>query len=112
MQPRRGLVADEEAKLHILHGEFLEGMGPSRADDARHAFCRAYRADATAADGHVQTFFSQGVSALYGDGGPNLELAENYLAMAACIDATHEEARDALAVVREAIALRDGKGQQ
>ena len=38
---------------------------------------------------------------------PDLDLAENYLAMAACADPEHAEAAEALAVVREAKRLRD-----
>jgi hypothetical protein len=36
-----GALADEP-KLHILHGEFLEGLA-GRAEDAKRAFCRAYQ---------------------------------------------------------------------
>ena len=41
-----------------------------------------------------------------GEAGPNLQLAEGFLAMAACVDPSHEDAGDALGVVREALRIR------
>ena len=93
-----------EPKIHILHGEFLEGL-PGRAHDAQRSFCRAYQSTDEARD-HANTFFSDGVAALQQEGGPDLGLADNYLTMAACIEPTHEDAAQALQVVREAIAIR------
>ena len=92
-----------EPKLHILHGEFLEGL-PGRGEDARRAFCRAYIAEgATAATRHLEQFLADGVAALQAEGGPKLELAESYFSMAACIQPSHQEAQEALSVVRDAL---------
>ena len=109
-----------EQKVHILFGEHLEALG--RTDEAKAAFCQAYRVpssnseDPTAqsAQSFAASFFSSGVEALgmkevgdFGGAGtqPDLQLAQNYLAMAACVDPDHPEASEALAVVREALRL-------
>jgi hypothetical protein len=89
-------------KVHILHGEFLEGSG--RAAEASAAFCRAYRATG---DGptHVNRFLSDGVVALQpaDDGRADLVTAEAYFGMAVCIDPSHTEAAKALGMVRDAL---------
>ena len=92
------------SKVHILHGEFLEGAG--RADEARAAFCRAYIATGpeTAAE-HVQRFVHDGMAALQQPEGANLQAAEQYFSMARCIAPGHEEASHWLGAVREALAL-------
>jgi hypothetical protein len=59
------------------------------------------------ADEHVQTFYNDGVAALQAPSGPDLHLAENYLAMAHCIDNGRTNAAvEPLEVVREALRLR------
>ena len=111
-----------EQKVHILFGEHLEAQG--RTDEAKAAFCQAYRVpnseseDPTAQSAQVfaASFFASGVEALgmnavsEGDSSgagtkPDLHLAQNYLAMAACVDPDHPEASEALAVVRDALRL-------
>lgn len=99
------------AKVHILHGEFLEGLGPQRAADAQQAFCRAYRVSGAPAE-HVRSFVAAGTAALQGAAGPDLGVAASYFEMATCIDSTHEEAQAALHVVREAISIRDARARQ
>ena len=94
------------SKVHILHGEFLEGL-PGRAEDAKSSFCRAYQVTDEAAE-HASTFFADGVAALQAASGPDLGLADNYLAMAVCIG--HAEAAEALQVVREALSIRAKAG--
>ena len=95
-----------EPKLHILHGEFLEGL-PNRADDAQLSFCRAYKASgAEAAAEHVQTFLANGVAALQAPAGADLALGESYFAMANCIDPENGEVAQALDVVRQALDMR------
>ena len=70
-----------ESKLHILHGEFLEGAG--RSEEARAAFCRAYIATGSgAAAAHAQQFLQDGVAALSRPEGPDLRTAEQYFSMA------------------------------
>jgi len=99
-----------ESKLHILHGEFLEGAG--RNAEAHAAFCRAYAAmGEDAASAHARQFFSDGVSALQRPQGPDLHLAERYFSMAVCISPELEDAADALSVVRDAILQVDAKSK-
>jgi hypothetical protein len=115
-----------EPKVHILHGEHLEAKGESA--EAQAAYCKAYRATGTeqmaddgsttsdAAARHAADFFHKGEAALGMTGGspkgsstvPNLDLAENYLRMAACVHPEHPEAAAALSVVLEAKRLRQG----
>ena len=94
----------EEPKVHILHGERLEAEG--RGEEARLAFCRSYRVSADAS--LIGTFMASGVAALQPEGGgpPDLQTAESYFSMAACIDPAHDEVAQALSVVREAIGIR------
>ena len=99
----RGSLSSEP-KLHILHGEFLEGLG-GRAEDVQQCFCRAYRANATAAREHSDAFYSEGVAKLQGSQ-IDLDQAESYFAMAACVSPEHDGATAALGVVREAMAIR------
>lgn len=67
----------------------------------------------TAARAYAADFYASGVQAL-GMGGeaapgtpPDLNLAENYLTMAACVDPGHSEAAEALGVVRDAKRIRE-----
>ena len=123
-----------EPKVHILHGEHLEAL--NRGDEAQQAFCRSYRSHdkasgvaaetsveaSVAADGKAAhaapshkfaaEFFASGVGALNNEGGPDLKMAENYLAMAACVHPEHPEASQALAVVRDALRIRAEQQQQ
>ena len=126
-----------EPKVHILHGEHLEKQGrtaeaqaafcrsyrasssSSSVDDSENRRTTVTAEGTTAAAvSFAAEFFASGVRALGmgGDGAPepvaespkpDLDLAENYLAMAACVDPEHAEAAEALAVVREAKRLRD-----
>lgn len=109
-----------EPKVHILHGEHLEALG-GRGDDAQRAFCRSYRAtaDPDAPARLAANFYAAGVDALALEqlnepsaetdearAGPDLPVAEKYLAMAACVDPKHAEAAQALAVVKQALEMR------
>jgi len=91
-----------EPKVHILFGEHLEAAG--RTAEAQAAYCQAYRASSAEGIDFAATFYASGVKALQRQP-PELSLAENYLAMAACVDEGHPEAADALAVVREALEI-------
>ena len=99
----RSAALASEPKVHILHGEFLEGAG--RHEDAHRAFCRAYRATAEP-HAHCQQFIADGAAAVQRPEGADLDTAERYFSMAACIDPTHAEAASALAMVSDAIGQR------
>ena len=80
----KGALAGE-SKVHILHGEFLEGAG--RAEEARAAFCRSYIASgAAAAAAHAAQFVRDAWAALNQPAGPDLHSAEQYFGMALCIE--------------------------
>ena len=91
-------------KLHILHGDFWRGCDKARPRTRGGPLCRSwYIAEgATAATRHLEQFLADGVAALQAEGGPKLELAESYFSMAACIQPSHQEAQEALSVVRDA----------
>lgn len=92
-----------EPRLHILHGEFLEGA--DRHAEAQAAYCRAYVATGSeAAAAHAAQFLQDGLAALSLPTGADLRQAEQYFSMAACVVPGHEDANDALAVVRDARA--------
>eukprot|EP00316_Scyphosphaera_apsteinii_P001246 CAMPEP_0119306848 /NCGR_PEP_ID=MMETSP1333-20130426/7509_1 /TAXON_ID=418940 /ORGANISM="Scyphosphaera apsteinii, Strain RCC1455" /LENGTH=308 /DNA_ID=CAMNT_0007310267 /DNA_START=235 /DNA_END=1161 /DNA_ORIENTATION=+ len=84
-------------KVHILFGEHLEAEGDGKA--ARLQYCRAYRASREAS-ASVQAFLQKGVEALQA---ANLPLGEQYFEMATCVQPEHNDAREALQYVRDAM---------
>ena len=94
------LALGMDFKVHMLKGEFHEGMGET--DDAQRSYCASYRATGEhAAAKSVHSFMQMGIAALHR---ADLALAEKYFAMGKCVQPDNAELAEALREVRAAMS--------